>query len=184
MKLGELLGDSSLPSDTKEQDLLGDWVRRIRGALHETNDEAEMNVILQKALKEIDGVEGLKIEDSAKKLKTEAKHDDDENNRRSSSQVKERHINNLIFDCYGDECYKNLERKNGLPISLKSKPDFAVWAKGGGGMAITGDGKNGEKYTLCDAIRQCASYMLVHMFYWLVTKSKAVESVFGIAFLE
>lgn len=42
-------------------------------------------------------------------------------------------------------------------------------------------GKHAQKYVLHNAIRQCASYMLVHMFYWLVTRSKLVESVYGVA---
>ena len=48
-------------------------------------------------------------------------------------------------------------------------------------MGIMGEGKHASKYTLQNAVRQCAAYMLVHLFYWLATKSKLVETVYGVA---
>ena len=48
-------------------------------------------------------------------------------------------------------------------------------------MVITCEGKNAQNYVLHNAVRRCASYMLVHLFYWVATKSKLVESVYGVA---
>ena len=163
-RLNELLGDE-MPLCDSPPDC---WIDRLSTALLNTNsDEQNMNAILQDSLKEATGVEGLKT----KKRK----------NNRSKKTVTEKEIRNIFFDFYNRQCYKGLERKNGLPVTLLSRPDFAVWAEGGAGMGITGEGKHASKYMLHNAIRQCAAYMLVHLFYWLATKSKLVESVYGVA---
>lgn len=215
--LKDLLGDDFVESLVH---LAPDgWAERVGEALLDTkSNEHHMNAILQSALKEIDGVEGLPVgiqnsnsknasfsavtggknqqnnqkagevkkESAQASLETEDQ-DEDEKQRPEEMEnapkltVRERYIRNLFVDSYNDECYKGLDRVNGLPITLQSQPNFAMWAVGGGGMLITCEGKDERKYVLHNAVRQCAAYMLVHMYYWLVTTGKAVESVYGVA---
>ena len=175
--LSDLLGVSSGGVSTKNPVPDG-WTTRIGDALRDvTSSELHMNAVLQNALKEAPGVAGLGTEYQSKTAKMEEEDDDEDRPLR----VKERYIRNLFADCYDDKCYNSLERMNGLPITLKCQPDFAVWTKGGQGMVITCEGKNAQNYVLHNAVRQCASYMLVHLFYWVATKSKLVESVYGVA---
>ena len=66
---------------------------------------------------------------------------------------------------------------NGLPVSLQSRPDFAVWET----TMLSCEGRHADKYELQDAIRQSAAYALVHLYYWLVKKSFLVKAVYGVA---
>jgi hypothetical protein len=151
---------------------------------------------LQNALKEADGLKGLNVEGEDEEKREQPGKKRVRNfmeglrlTRKLSMQneevirlftVKERPIRDLFSDCYGDDSYTRLERLHGLPsMSLTSRPDFAAWADGR--MLMTCEGKHKENFKLIHAIRQCSAYMLVHLFYWLVTKSRVVQSVFGVA---
>ena len=173
------------------------WAQRVRAALLDTESSQEhMNGILQNALKEADGLQGLNVvEEEKEKTKQQPEKKRGRKWRLPGKwsptkkrkeevirlfTVKERQIRNLFSDCYGDDSYKSLERLNGLPISLTSRPDFAAWAVDGG-MLMTCEGKHKDNFELSHAIRQCSAYMLVHLYYWLVTKSRVVQSVYGVA---
>lgn len=201
--LDKLLSPDNAPAAPPVPD---GWVQRVEAALLDTeSSEDHMNGILQNALTEADGLHGLRV-DAEETGKTKQRKETLQGKkkgekffnikfgspRKKSSKkqnmevvrllkVKERQIRNLFSDCYGDDSYNNVERQNGLPISLKSRPDFAAWAAHTGGMLMTCEGKNKNNFELFHAIRQCSAYMLVHLFFWLVTKSKVVQSVYGIA---
>lgn len=85
--------------------------------------------------------------------------------------VRERTIYKLPLDCYGEGIRRFwLE---GLPITLQSKPGFAVWDI----MMLSGEGKHADKYDAQHALRRCSGYMLVHLSYWLVLKSKRIDRI-------
>jgi hypothetical protein len=190
--LGELLSPGIVAPNAPTVSPAG-WVAGVRAALLDTtSSEEHMNGVLQRALRKV-GLDGLKVEVKEKQkqpLKKRLRNfleglrqwsppkRGEEDNR--LFKVIKRQIRKLFVDCYGgEECYKDLERLNGLPISLESRPDFAAWV--GGGMLMTCEGRHRDNFELSDAIRQCSAYMLVHLYYLLVTKCRLVQSVYGVA---
>lgn len=136
-----------------------DWTGRVKDILLNADiNEDRMNVKLQQALKE-GGHDGLEADEDA-------------------SKVSERQIRNVFGDCYGEPIEE--QRINGLPISLQSRPDFAVWGKRGK-MMLSCEGKHKRNFDLGDAVRQSAAYTLVHLYYWLVKRSFLVKNVYGVA---
>lgn len=160
----------------------------------ERYSEEHMNARMQRAMTEC-GLLGLKTEivktvevkpENTRAEKTKQNDDRGVQNEKGIEtelfdllKVKERQIRNMLLDCYKDNSYVGKERVNGLPITLESRPDFAAWSQDG--MMLTCEGKNKENFNLFSATRQCTGYMLIHLFYWLVTKSRLVGSVYGVA---
>lgn len=137
------------------------WINRVNHILLNSKiNEDRMNVLLQRALKEEDLngeiLSGLAADEGAAK-------------------VSERQMRNLLGDCYGNGIQET--SVNGLPITLQSQPDFAVWNT----MMLSCEGKHADKYDLEDAVRQSAGYALVHLYYWLVKRSFLVNTVYGVA---
>ena len=67
---------------------------------------------------------------------------------------------------------------NGLPVTSKSRPDFAFWNTKNQ-VLVLGEGKNNSTYDPKDAYRQCVSYLIANLYYCVVLKQKPVETVYG-----
>ena len=70
------------------------------------------------------------------------------------------------------------EYGNGLPIKMSWKPDFCLRCNHG---YILGQGKNHQKYSVDDAIRQNTTYMLPNLYDQVVRRSRLPPAVYGIA---
>ena len=70
------------------------------------------------------------------------------------------------------------EYGNGLPIKMSWKPDFCLRCNHG---YILGQGKNNQKYSVDDAIRQNTTYMLPNLYDQVVRRSRLPPAVYGIA---
>ena len=105
------------------------WVDAVRNILTGTDcyTEKHMNARMQRALTE-HGLLGFKTEINDKVIQNE---EGIEVELRDLQRVKEQPIRKLLLDCYNDNSYVGKERMNGLPITLKSIPDFVAWSKGG-----------------------------------------------------
>ena len=150
-----------------QQNPLPIWSSMLSDNVAAATSEGLMNATIQRSLVEnISNVGGLTI--NADNAKT------------NPGMVNEKQLWSLINTAYGEE-EPHKVHANGLPISLQSKPDFAIWSKSNTVLLI-GEGKNQRKYDFFACRRQAAAYMLAHLFHWIVPKSKAVEGVYGVAF--
>lgn len=160
----ELFSDSDKKGAIPDQR----WGAVLLDKILDAASEGLMNAAIQKSLKQIEAVDGLEI--YSENYKTAAK----------VGCVQEKQLWNLMNIAYAEQ-HNHEKQVNGLPITLESLPDFAVWTKSNTVM-LMGEGKNQEKYDFDACLRQCASYMLAHLFRWIVWKSKAVKAVYGVAF--
>lgn len=137
------LGDLFLYGNLDARPPPDGWIERVQNALLDTESvEDKMNAVLQSALQKVGAnVSSLNVNDSGDK-------------------VSERYIRNLLNDCFAGGLPEGTQHLNGLPISLNSRPDFALWVYNR--TMLSGDGKHKDNYDLAHAIRQSASYALVH----------------------
>ena len=138
------------------------WSARLQAGIESAKDEKQMNVAVQNAVNKIFGEN-----QSWEGYETKTPEDVD--------TVQEKELKNLFS--------RKTNIANGLPVSLQSRPDLAVWQKTESGdlvNIIVGEGKNGN-YDMLSATKQCFACMTAHLYHWVVWESKVVDKVYGFA---